>query len=220
MLDPGSSGLTTSGFIRACRGVTLGSAPRWAAPPSHRLAGLKSSTSNGLPPPVERLAARGKVLLHCADAFQEGEGALAERFAFVAEFSPRVVLLVGVTREIIELRLVVRAAQDQRPLTRGDGERHVVGDPTRLRVYGGDDLALRQIQRPGAYDERPVLVSRPRENVAERLARHGGRQASEPRELHDGWRQVRSGRHRQAAAGLQARPADHEGYVGQLPVER
>src|SRR3712207_5451805 len=145
---------------------------------------------------------------------------LAERLALAVEAPPGVVLLAGIAREVVEFQFVVRAAQDQGPVTSGDGERHVVGDPARLGVYGGDDLAFRQIQRPGTYDERPVLVPGPRYDVAERLARYGGRQTSEPRQLQDRRRQVRGGRHRRAAAGLHTRAADHEGHVGQLPVER
>src|SRR3712207_1194115 len=82
---------------------------------------------------------------------------LAERLALAVEAPPGVVLLAGIAREVVEFRFVVRAAQDQGPVTSGDGERHVVGDPARLGVYGGDDLALFPIQRPRAPPERPML---------------------------------------------------------------
>ncbi len=76
-----------------------------------RLTGLISSASDYPPPPIERLAAGGKVLLRCADALQEREGVLAQRLALVAELSVGVALLVGVTREIIELGRLIRAAR-------------------------------------------------------------------------------------------------------------
>src|SRR3712207_4794126 len=142
-------------------------------PPPHP----EASASYHPSPPLERPAAGHKVLLRRADALQEREGALTEPLALVAELPPRVALLSGVAREVVELRLVVRAAQDQGALARCDGKRHVVGDPARFGVYGGYDLALRKVERPGAHDERPVLVSRPGEDLAERLPCHRGRQA-------------------------------------------
>ena len=83
---------------------------------------------------------------------------LAERLALAVEPPPRVVSLAGVAGEVVDLRLVVRAAQDQGPLARGHGQRHVVGDPARLGVYGSDDLTLRQVQRPRAHHKGPVLL--------------------------------------------------------------
>src|SRR3712207_6414103 len=97
------------------------------------------------PPPVQGLAAGGQVLLGRAAALQEREGVLAERLALAVQAPPGVVLLAGVTHEVVELRLILGAAQDQGSLGRGDGEGHVVGDPARLGVYGGDDLTLRQV---------------------------------------------------------------------------
>src|SRR5215208_6180882 len=134
----------------------------------------------GSPPPVECFAAGGKVRLRRADALQKREGAFAEHLALGVKTPPRAVPLSGVGREVVELRLVVGAAQDQGTLTRCDGNGHVVGDPARLGVHGGVDLTLRQVQRPRAHDERPVLFSRPRENTAKRISRHRARPAAEP----------------------------------------
>src|SRR5215208_2554068 len=91
-----------------------------------------SSAADHPPPPVQRLAAGGQVLLRRAYALEERECALAERFALAVEPLPRVISLAGVAREVVDLRLVVRAAQDQGPLARGHGQRHVVGDPACL----------------------------------------------------------------------------------------
>src|SRR5215210_8801032 len=145
----------------------------------------------GSPPPVERLAAGGKVRLRRADALQKREGALAEHLALGVEPPPRVVLLARVGREVVELRLVVGAAQDQGTLARCNGKGHVIDDPARLGVHGGGDLTLRQVQRPRAHHERPVLFSRSCKNTAKRISRHRSRQATEPHELKYGRREVR-----------------------------
>src|SRR3712207_2858637 len=165
-----------------------------SARPGRAWAGRTSScgfsAADHPPPPVQRLAARGDVLLGRADALEEREGPLDERLALAVEAAPGVVLLAGVAREVEELGLVVRAAKDQGPLGRRDRERHVVGDPARPGVYGGDDLDLREVERPGAHHQRPVLLPRAREHVVEGLARDGARHASEPRKLEDGRRYV------------------------------
>src|ERR687896_1107378 len=127
---------------------------RWLGKPfPHPL----SRALSDLSPTVDRLAARGEVLLRRAESFEETEGLFGQQSAFAALRSPDVVLLAGIAGEVVELGFVVRAAQDQGPLGRRDCDRHVVGDPARLGVYGGDDLTLRQIQRPGTDHERPVL---------------------------------------------------------------
>src|SRR5215217_2985807 len=112
------------------------------------------------PPTVDGLAARGEVLFRCADALQETEG-----------------LLSRVAGEVVELGLVVGAAQDQGPLRRRDGEWHVVGDPARLGVDGRDDLTLCQIQRPGTDYKRPVLLPGSVEDAAKGVSGHGSRHA-------------------------------------------
>src|ERR671920_1630535 len=99
--------------------------------------------------------------------------------AFSALRPPDVVLLAGVAGEVVELGFVVRTAKDQGPLGRRDCDRHVVGDPARLGVYGRDDLALRQIQRPGTDYKRPVLLPGSVEDAAEGVPGHCSRHTPE-----------------------------------------
>src|SRR5215210_4363131 len=166
---------------------------------------LSGALSND-PPAVYRLAAGGEVLYRRADALEEGEGLLGEKRAFRTR-APRVLPLLRVAGEVVELGLIVGSAQDQGPLSGGNGDRHVVGDPTRFGVYGGDDLTLGEIQRPGAHDEGPVLFPAPFEDAPEGVAGHGRRHTAEAHEVHYRRGQVGGGRHRLGAAWLQARAA-------------
>src|SRR5215218_8595055 len=77
------------------------------------------------PPLLHRLVAGDQVLFRRAYALEEGKGLLGEERAFAAR-TPRVLSLLRITGEVVELGLVVGTAQDQRPLRRGHGERHVV----------------------------------------------------------------------------------------------
>src|SRR5215216_5914643 len=77
------------------------------------------------------------IVLRRADALQKREGAFAEHLALSVEPPPRVVPLAGVGREVVELRLVVGAAQDQGSFARCNGNGHVIDDPARLGVHGG-----------------------------------------------------------------------------------
>src|SRR5215204_4034820 len=171
------------------------------------------------PPTVDRLPARGEILLRRADAFEETEGCFGQQPAFAALRPPDVVLLAGVAGEVVEFGLVIRAAQDQGPIGRRDRDRHVVGDPASLGVYGRDDLTLRQIQRPGTDHERPVLLPGPVEDAPEGVSDHGSRHAAEACELHDRGRQVRGRGHRLGASRLETRPTHHQGHVRKLLVE-
>src|SRR5829696_2288283 len=125
------------------------------------------------PPLLDRLVAGSQVLFWRADAFEEGEGLLGEQRSFAVARGPRVLPFLRVVAEVVELGLIVGAAQDEGALLGAHGERHVVVDPARLGVHGRDDLTLREIQRPGTDDERPVLLPAPLEHTAEGVAGHG-----------------------------------------------
>lgn len=90
-----------------------------------------------------RLAARSQVLVRGAYAFKKGDGTLTENGSTFSKLSPYIALLMRIGRKVIDLRLIIRATQDQRMLACGYGKRHVIGYPARLGVYCGNDLTFR-----------------------------------------------------------------------------
>jgi hypothetical protein len=113
------------------------------------------------------------MLLCCAKACQKGGRLFTERRSFAQALVPQVSLLSWIALQVMELRCLLRAAQDQRPVTRRHHERHVAGDAAGTRIDGRRDLALSEVERPRADHKGAMVVPVAKEDVLERLSLHG-----------------------------------------------
>src|SRR5439155_14900586 len=101
----------------------------------------------------QRLPPRPDELLGDAARLEELDRVLEEPRTLVDARRPDVRRLARVALEVVQLRRLRGSANDQRPARGGDGDRHVARNPARPRVDGARELALGEVERPGADDE-------------------------------------------------------------------